>query len=155
MPVLPAFKEMRKIGIAGAVQIAEGDVRQLEPAADDLQHLHELREDQHFVAAFHHVEDHILESLELAGGQAPGGEAGHVHLEQARVATDLAKLEQRVEDGHLALGHALAFDVGQHLIAELPGQGRVEFGLFVRHVAVRHALDLRRPWPLRPWYAAG
>lgn len=61
-----------------------------------------------------------LKASNLPEGRLPVGEAGHVHLEQARVAADLAQLEQRVEDGHLALGHALALDVGQHLIAELP-----------------------------------
>ena len=129
--------------LAGAVQIAEGDLRELQPLADDLEHLHELREDQHLVAALHDLHDHVLEGVELAGRQVVG-EAGQVDLEQARMAADLAQLEQGVQDGHLALGQALFVHVGQHLGAQLAGQGGVELGLGLFQRAAGDAFHLGR-----------
>ena len=106
----------------------KGPLREYESWICDLEHLHELREDQHLVAALHDLHDHVLEGVELAGRQVVG-ESGQVDLEQARMAADLAQLEQGVQDGHLALGQALFVHVGQHLGAQLAGQGGVELGL--------------------------
>ena len=75
--------------------------------------------------AFHNFHDHVLESVELAGGQV-GGKAGYVYLEQTRVAADLAQLEQGVQNGHLAFGKSFLIHVGQHLGAQLAGQSGLQ-----------------------------
>ena len=96
------------------------------------------------MSAFDDVKDHVLERFKLAGRQACRAEPGHIHLEQPRVAADLAELEQRIEDGHLTLGHALAFHIGKHLLAELARQGGVQLDLLVGHGAVGDVFHLGR-----------
>ena len=60
------------------------------------------------------------------------------------MAADLAQLEQGVQDGHLALGQALFVHVGQHLGAQLAGQGGVELGLGLFQRAAGDAFHLGR-----------
>jgi hypothetical protein len=62
----------------------------------------------------------------------------------SRVAADLAQLEQGVQDGHLALGHALFVDIPENLILELLGHGRIQFHLLVFQGAVVDVLHLGR-----------
>ena len=73
------FVDLLEAILGRAVQVAEGDLNHVQPVADDMQHLHELREHEHLVPVVDDGGDQILEGLELAGRQV-GVEAGHVEL---------------------------------------------------------------------------
>ncbi len=108
-----------------------------------MEHLHKLGEDQYLVPFFHDIENHVLECFKFAGNHV-GTETGHIHLEQFGVAADLAELEQGVQNGHLAFGHALFGHVGQYLFAQFARQSRVEFCLFLCQRAVGDTFDFGR-----------
>ena len=91
------------LGLAGELGPAQPGV--FEPRLDTAEHAGELREHQHAAAFLHHFGQHLHELLQL-------GRFLHslcrFEIEQLRVAAHLAQLQERVEDGDVALGQALA-----------------------------------------------
>ncbi len=51
------------------VEVGERDFPNLEPAADNVKHLYELREDEHFMTAFNDIHYKVFECIEFTGGQ--------------------------------------------------------------------------------------
>ena len=86
-PVPPALRLMRKSGIAGvvleavdlrlavgglAVEVTEGDLAPPRLVAQQMQHAHELAEEQHAMAAVDRLVDQLEGAVELGGRFAPG-----------------------------------------------------------------------------------
>ena len=96
--------------------------------------------------AFDDFLHHVFKGFELAGGQVVG-EAGNIDFKQPRMAAYLTQLEQRVQNGHLTFGKAFLVHVGQHLVAQLAGHGRIELGLSLLECAAGDAFHLGRQIP--------
>ena len=96
-------------GVAGQLHI--GDLARLQLGFDQRQHAGELREQQDAPALVDQFGHHLHQPFEL-------GRALHLarlrHFQKARIAADLAQLQQRVEEDDVALGEALFGDFIAH-----------------------------------------
>ena len=91
-------------------------------------------------ALLDHIGQHLRQQIEL--------HAAGVRLEalgqQARIATDLAQLEQRVEDHDLAAREAAARDLFLHALVHRDAHGLVEVALRSGQLHAAHDLRLLR-----------
>ncbi len=119
------------LGLAG--KNVRLDVSRLAFLFKQLQHLHELAENQNLLAVGNQRVEQFKERLGLA--------AGGVAADQRRMAADLAQPRERGQNVHLALVDALLLDHLHHLIAAAAQFGQVEFALLVAERAVEPLLD--------------
>ena len=98
-----------------------------------LQHLHELRENENFLAVGHER----IEQFEQRVGLAAGG----VAADERGMAADLAQARERGEHVHLALVQALRLDRLHHLVAAAAQFGQIQFALLVAQRAIAAFLD--------------
>lgn len=87
--------------------------------------------------------EHLQQAVQLARAAAAYGPC-RLALEQAKIAADLAQLEQRLEDDHLAARQALALDLVTHLAIHCQTQRFVELALGIVEFDPVDELVLRR-----------
>ncbi|MCY1405538.1 hypothetical protein D9M71_207770 [compost metagenome] len=106
---------------------------------DQFEHRGELREQQDAPAFDEQFVEHFQQAGELAGSCPAGGA-----LQQARIAADLAQLEQRIEDDEVAGLQALALDFLANLPVHRQPHGFVEVALRLAQLDPVGDLALRR-----------
>ena len=157
MPVPPALRLIRKtgtspawkrrdrrlaiLGLAG--QLDERDLLGGQRLLDQLQHLDELREHDDAAARSRPCWPACPSAARTWRWCTPPPAAG---LEQARIAADLAQLEQRLQDGDVAAGEAALLDLVADALVHRQAHALVEVALALAE------LDLAAPPPA--WAAA-
>ena len=124
-----------------ACELDPGDAQAQQLLLDQAEHLGELREQQNFAALGHHLGQHVEQLLEFGRLLHL---AGRAQFEQARVATDLAQLEQRIQNGDLRFGQTLRIQGVAHGFFHAQADGFVQVGLLALQGHGHQGLDLGR-----------
>ena len=103
---------------------------------EELQHLHELGEEQDLVAGSQDGLEQLEERLGLARNA--------VVADEPWMAANLAQAGERCQDVHLGLGHTLLLHGLHNLLAAAAQLGQVQFALIVVQFAVAALLDAVR-----------